>query len=110
MQDMLDDQLDLPKQRTTMGRVSIFFRSLGSGVVLCYGGYLVVNEEMTVGTMVAFYQFLGSLYGPMMKLVNINATIQEALISAERVFGLLDSEPTVPEAPDAVDLPPVKGS
>ena len=65
---------------------------------------------MTVGTMVAFYQFLGSLYGPMMKLVNINATIQEALISAERVFGLLDSEPTVPEAPDAVDLPPVKGS
>ena len=110
MQDMLDDQLDLAKQRTTMGRVSIFFRSLGSGVVLCYGGYLVVNEEMTVGTMVAFYQFLGSLYGPMMKLVNINATIQEALISAERVFGLLDSEPTVPEALDAVDLPPVKGS
>ena len=48
MQDMLDDELDLAKQRTTMGRVSIFFRSLGSGVVLCYGGYLVVNYFLSL--------------------------------------------------------------
>lgn len=109
MLDMLGVELDLAKKRTTMGRLSGFFQSLGSGIVLCYGGYLVIMEEMSIGTMVAFYQFLGRLYGPMMKLININATIQEALISAERVFGLLDSEPTVPEDPNATEMPPIQG-
>jgi subfamily B ATP-binding cassette protein MsbA len=45
----------------------------------------------------------------MMNLINVNTTIEQAMVSAERVFGLLDSQPTVEEAPDAVELPPIRG-
>ncbi|MCH8295903.1 ABC transporter ATP-binding protein [Candidatus Poribacteria bacterium] len=109
MRQTLKWQIDIAKNRTAMERISVFFRRTGSSVVLCYGGYLVLEGEFTVGMMVAFYQYLDRLYGPIMQLININATIQEAMVSAERVFGLLDSEPTVAEAPDAVDLPAIRG-
>ncbi|HHZ90097.1 TPA: ABC transporter ATP-binding protein [Candidatus Poribacteria bacterium] len=109
MRQTLKWQIAIAKYRAAMGRISGFFQSFGTAIVLCYGGYLVIQGEFTIGTLVAYYQFLGRLYGPMMKLININATIQEAMVSSERVFGLLDSQPTVDEVPDAVDLPEIRG-
>ena len=109
MRQTLAWQIEIAKHRTAMGRISGFFQSFGTAIVLCYGGYLVIQGEFTVGTLVAYYQYLGRLYGPMMKLININTTIQEAMVSAERVFGLLDSQPTVDEVTDAIELPEVHG-
>ena len=109
MRQTLAWQIEIAKHRTAMGRISGFFQSFGTAIVLCYGGYLVIQGEFTVGTLVAYYQYLGRLYGPMMKLININTTIQEAMVSAERVFGLLDSQPTVDEVTDAIELPKVHG-
>jgi len=109
MRQTLAWQIEIAKHRTAMGRISGFFQSFGTTIVLCYGGYLVIQGEFTVGTLVAYYQYLGRLYGPMMKLININTTIQEAMVSAERVFGLLDSQPTVDEVTDAIELPKVHG-
>jgi len=109
MRQTLEWQIKIAKYRTAMGRISGFFQSFGTAIVLCYGGYLVIQGEFTVGTLVAYYQYLGRLYGPMMKLIQINATIQEAMVSAERVFGLLDSQPTVDEVTDAVELPEIYG-
>ncbi|MCZ6677349.1 MAG: ABC transporter ATP-binding protein [Candidatus Poribacteria bacterium] len=102
-------QLKMTQHRMGMERIALFFRGIGRASVLCFGGYLVLQGEFTVGAMVAFYQFMERLQDPIMNLIKINATIQEAMVSAERVFGLLDSEPTVEEAPDAIDLPRVRG-
>jgi subfamily B ATP-binding cassette protein MsbA len=109
MRQTLQWQIDIAKNRTAMSMLSVFFRRGGSAMVLCYGGYLVLQGEFTIGKMVAFYYFLDRLYSPLMQLININTTIQEAMVSAERVFGMLDSEPMVAEAPDAVELPPIRG-
>ena len=109
MRQTLQWQIDIAKNRTAMSMLSIFFRRGGSAVVLCYGGYLVLQGELTIGKMMGFYLFLERLYTPIMTLININTTIQEAMVSAERVFGMLDSEPMVAEAPDAVEMPPIRG-
>ena len=109
MRQTLQWQLQITQNQTAMGRISLFFRGIGRAAVLCYGGHLVVQGEFTVGAMVAFYQFMERLQGPIMNLININTTIQEAVVSAERVFGLLDSEPTVEESSDAIELPAVHG-
>ena len=95
--------------QTAMGRVALFFRSIGRSAVLCYGGYLVIEGDFTIGAMLAFYQFMERLQDPIMNLIRVNTQIQEAMISAERVFGLLDSEPTVEEAPDAIALSNIRG-
>jgi subfamily B ATP-binding cassette protein MsbA len=53
--------------------------------------------------------YLGMLYSPVVTLSTSNEIIQRGLISAERVFDILDARSTVREAPDAKPLPPVKG-
>ena len=109
MRTTFEWEIKATQDRTAMQRIALFLRSLGGGVVLSYGGYLVVQGDFTIGSMIAFVAFLQRLQQPIMSLININATIQEAMVSTERVFGLLDSEPTVEETQDAIALPEIRG-
>ena len=109
MRTTFEWEIKATQDRTAMQRIAVFFRTLGRGVVLSYGGYLVVQGDFTVGSMIAFVAFLERMQKPIMSLININATIQEAMVSTERVFGLLDSEPTVEESEDAISLPDIRG-
>ncbi len=109
MRETLESRIKIEATQTAMGRVALFFRSIGRSAVLCYGGYLVIQGDFTIGGMLAFYQFMERLQEPIMNLIRVNTQIQEAMISAERVFGLLDSEPTVEEVPDAINLTNIRG-
>ncbi len=109
MRETLESRIKIEATQTAMGRVALFFRSIGRSAVLCYGGYLVIQGDFTIGGMLAFYQFMERLQEPIMNLIRVNTQIQEAMISAERVFGLLDSEPTVEEGPDAINLTNIRG-
>ena len=109
MRTTFEWEIKVTRDRTAMQRIAMFLRTLGGGVVLSYGGYLVVQGDFTVGSMIAFVAFLQRLQQPIMSLININATIQEAMVSTERVFGLLDSEPTVEESADGIALPEIRG-
>ena len=109
MRETLESRIKIEATQTAMGRVALFFRSIGRAAVLCYGGYLVIQGDFTIGAMLAFYQFMERLQEPIMNLIRVNTQIQEAMISAERVFGLLDSEPTVEESPDAINLTNIRG-
>lgn len=107
-------QIRLNTLSTGMNTIFGFLQQLGSGLVLWWGGNLVlrgagVEGGFTLGEMILFQNYLGRMYGPIMNLVNINTTIQDSMVSAERVFGLLDSQPTVEEKPDAYPLPPIQG-
>ncbi|MEE9204875.1 MAG: lipid A export permease/ATP-binding protein MsbA [Nitrospirales bacterium] len=65
---------------------------LGVAMIIWYGGYLVIDGEMTPG---AFFSFLAAMfmaYTPIRRLAGANNTIQQALSAAERVFGVLDLE------------------
>jgi len=81
----------------------------GSAVVLCYGGYKVINGEMNPGTFVVFFPYLGMLYGPITGFTRFWNFIQRAVASVERVFEVLDTAPDIKDAPDAIDLPATEG-
>ena len=78
-------------------------------VVIIYGGYRVIEGATTSGAFFAFITALLLAYEPMKRLANLNASLQEGLAGAERMFKLLDTEPAIHEKPDAVDLGSVKG-
>lgn len=90
----------------------VFFASLAAmgalatALVYGVGGVLAANGAITVGTLVAFAGLLGRLYGPLTGLSNVQVDVMSAMVSFERVFEVLDLEPTVLDAPDAVPLPP----
>jgi len=86
-----------------------FLNQRGTLVVLCYGSILVFNREISPGIFVIFFRYLPRLYGPITGLSRFYNHIQQALASSERVFEVLDTEPEIQDAPDAIDLETVKG-
>ena len=82
-----------------------FLGFASSIVVLWYGGHQVAAGEATAGEIVAFLLYMGQVSGPVGGLAGQWAQIQEAFGAADRLFALLDTQPSVVERPDAAPLP-----
>lgn len=83
--------------------------TLATAVVLGYGGWLVVDGSMTVGTLFAFTLYLSNFFDPVQQLSQLYNTFLSATAALDRVLGVLDEEPEVVDAPGAVELPRVRG-
>jgi len=81
-----------------------FFTALVSALVWLVGGQQVVGATRTLGDLIAFNQYSASLLDPIQNISTFYGEIQSALAGAERIFVVLDVQPEVKEAPDAVDL------
>jgi ATP-binding cassette, subfamily B, bacterial len=79
--------------------------SLATALVYGVGGLLVLDANITLGTLVALAALLSRLYGPLTALSNVQVDVMTALVSFERVFEVLDLPPMVDDKPDAVVLP-----
>jgi ATP-binding cassette, subfamily B, bacterial len=79
--------------------------SLATALVYGVGGLLVLDKDITLGTLVALAALLGRLYGPLTALSNVQVDVMTALVSFERVFEVLDLPPMVDDKPDALVLP-----
>ena len=88
-----------------------FTSSLGVILMIYFGGRLVLQQVLPLEDWVAFYLYLDLFYQPIRVLGDAWEGVQEALAGAERVSELLNEQPTVVEAPDAIALPePVAGA
>ncbi len=96
------------KVRALSSPVMELLAAFGIAGVVYVGGSRVVAGSSTPGTFFAFLMALLSLYEPIKRINQSNATIQSALAAAERIFELLDLEPEVRERPDAVPLAPIR--
>jgi len=100
------------KSARTRALSSPIMETLG-GVAVCivivYGGHRVIDGATTSGAFFAFIAALLNAYEPMKRLANLNASLQEGLAGAQRLFALLDTEPAILEKPDAQELSTVEG-
>ncbi len=78
-------------------------------VVLGYGGWSVVIGATTVGVVVAFMNYVQQFYRPIQMISGLWTQLQSALAGAERIFELLDTQPAIVDAPDAIELPHAQG-
>src|SRR5512137_2488841 len=104
---------DIGIQRAVYG--TAFFATIGLvsavGTALIYGigGYYVILGSFTIGTIVAFGSYLGSLYGALQGLTGAPVSFSTSMVSFERVFEVIDLPLDIDEREDAVALPDVKG-
>jgi ATP-binding cassette subfamily B protein len=77
--------------------------------VLSYGGFLVVQGHLTVGSLLAFLGFVGGVFAPVQQLVDLYPTVRKAIVALEAVFRVLDSDDEAPDAPHAIPAPPITG-
>ena len=83
--------------------------SVGTALVYGLGGYLVILKAFTIGTIVAFGSYLGTLYGTLQGLANAPVAFATSVVSFERVFEVIDLPLDIDEKTDAFDLNKVKG-
>jgi ATP-binding cassette subfamily B protein len=83
--------------------------AVGTAVVFWIGGYLVLTEALTIGTVVAFGAYLAQLYGPLAALTNARVEFATSLVSFERVFEVLDLPVEIEQRPDAIELRDIQG-
>ena len=91
--------------KTLMG----LWSAIGTAVILWIGAQRVLQGQLTVGSILVFLSYLGSLYDPLNSLMYMPSTIQYATGSARRVMEVLETEPEVKDRPGARPLPSIQG-
>lgn len=99
---------DLGVERALLG--SAFFviiglvSAVGTALVYGLGGYFVIQDKFTVGTIVAFGAYLSTLYGSLQGLANAPVDFSTSMVSFERVFEIIDLPLDIEEKPNALAL------
>ena len=86
-----------------------FIGSLATALVVGVGGWLVLDDALTAGTLVAVVLYVERFFDPIRELAQRYNTFQATMAASERLFELLDLEPDMVDAPGAVPLPQIQG-
>ncbi len=81
-----------------------FVGTVATGLVYLIGGFIVINDNLEVGEVVALGLLVTQLYGPLAQLSNARVDLMTALVSFERVFEVIDLPVAISQADDAIDL------
>ena len=82
---------------------------IGTAIILYFGSTRVLDQDLSVGVMVAFVGYLSSFFDPIQQLSQLYNTFQSAMAALEKIFGVLDTEPELADPPGCAPLPPIAG-
>ncbi|MEM7032930.1 MAG: ABC transporter ATP-binding protein [Chloroflexota bacterium] len=86
-----------------------FLGSFAVALVVAVGGWLVLQDALTAGTLVAFVLYIDRFFDPIRELAQRYNVFQQAMAGSERLFGLLDSKPELQDPADDSSLPEIEG-
>ncbi|NLC55358.1 MAG: ABC transporter ATP-binding protein [Armatimonadetes bacterium] len=81
----------------------------GPALIYWYGGYQAIQNQLSVGTIIAFVAYLTNLYRPVAQLASVYVDVLGAMAVFERIFEYLDTRPEVEDRPDAHVLATTQG-
>ena len=81
-----------------------FFSAMGTVIVVVFGGYLAVHNQFSIADIIGFLMYLSMFYAPIAVLGRVTEEYQQAVAGAERIFEVLDDEPDIVDAPNAVSI------
>jgi ATP-binding cassette subfamily B protein len=83
--------------------------SIATAVVLGYGGYLAVNNDITPGVLVAFLGLLTNFFDPVQQLSQLYSTFLSAVAALDKIMDVLETEPEVSDSEAATELGQIRG-
>ncbi|MBU6333211.1 MAG: ABC transporter ATP-binding protein/permease [Chloroflexi bacterium] len=87
-----------------------FLSAASTAMLLNLGGLVVLDDLATIGMLIAFLQYADQAFQPIRQIAERYNTLQSAMASSERIFGILDTPADVQDAPQTVPLAqPVRG-
>jgi ATP-binding cassette subfamily B multidrug efflux pump len=86
-----------------------FLGMLATALMVWLGGAAVLGEQVTAGVLVAFILYIDRFFEPIRDLSRRYDTFQSTMAGGERIFGLLDAPVEIQDAPDAIEMPAIRG-
>ena len=86
-----------------------FLAAVSVTFIVGFGGYEVVNGQMTAGALVAFLTYAVNLANPVKRLARVYGNLQRAMAAVDRVFAVIDLPEPIRDKEDAKDLPKIEG-
>jgi len=87
-----------------------FISTLAVALIIWYGGGKVIQSFLTLGTLVAFIQYIEKFFHPISDLAEKFGILQEAVAASERIFSLLEQKPRITSAKNPVKIEKIKGN
>ena len=107
--DLFDARIKVNSEWSRILSSSNFLVTLGTILILWFGGQLVLAGQMTVGELVAFNSYLLILAGPVQQLTWVVNSAGEAIAGVQRTYEILDRRPEIQSPNEAVVLPLLSG-
>lgn len=107
--DYLQENLRAVKTRTTFFPFVRWIASWGNTIMIGYGAFLILQNEFTLGGLVAFRSYGRYFFGPIDDLTQISDTVQRAVAAGDRLFEVLDAPLDTTDLPGARPLGPIRG-
>ncbi len=89
--------------------ITEFLSSLATALILWYGGGEIIRSRLTLGELVAFISYMRLFFQPLRELSQKYSIVQSAMASAERIFGLLDTQNRILLPDHPVEKPVIRG-
>jgi ATP-binding cassette, subfamily B, bacterial len=83
--------------------------AVGTAAIILYGGSQVIDNTLQVGVVVAFIGYLQVFFDPIQQLSQLYTTYQQGMAALDKIFELLDTEPDMVDAPEAIDPGTLRG-
>ncbi len=99
------DSMEAARLRTIYTPLFSWLPAISQLVILSFGGYLVLEGQLTPGEFIAFFQYLNMLIFPVQSLGELVPSGQRAMTSAARVWNVLRQRPTITKTPHAGPMP-----
>lgn len=81
----------------------------GTWIVVLFGSLAVLRGDLTIGVILVFVSYLNGMYRPIRNLAKLSTQLSKAAVSAGRIAEILDREPEIRDAPDAVEASGLRG-
>ncbi len=83
--------------------------SAGTWIVVLFGSLLILRGELTIGVVLVFLSYVNGLYRPIRNLAKLSTQLSKATVSAGRIAEILEREPEIRDAPDAIEAGRLRG-
>jgi ATP-binding cassette subfamily B protein len=103
--ELTDETVRVMQFMSSMSPLLTIFINIGVVLVVWYGGNLAIQGSLQIGQVVAFINYLLTTMTPLIMMTQLSNVWANGLASARRINEVLDAEPEVAQAPDAIPLP-----
>jgi ABC-type multidrug transport system fused ATPase/permease subunit len=86
-----------------------FVSAVATVGILIFGGQQAINGDIEIGVLVGFIAALNGFFDPISQLSQVYTTYQSGMAALDKIFELLDEQPQLTDAPDAIELPLLRG-